>query len=234
MSQLIDRVAYYQIPMTLSQAYAWFKQHPQHGFTASGTTVASDRSGDSMYGFEYDPSPLPHWPWGQANLEIGLAPQGQASTAIRVDGVAQWIDPSPIRDTSHGPDIRVTIAGGCPPTIRGRTDITNPNASDLDHQLLPTMAPVEALRCTYNGMNGHAFALASRQRLNASQALAAAAQIMALPLGNRGTAVIHCPMDDDRATILVFGYSGRADVDIWQHTSGCASTDNGHIVSSGF
>lgn len=62
MTQLIDRAAYYQIPMTLDQAYAWFQQHPQHGFTPSGTTVASSRSGVSMYGFGYNLSPLPHWP----------------------------------------------------------------------------------------------------------------------------------------------------------------------------
>lgn len=161
-----------------------------------------------------------------------MAPQGSASTAIRVDGVAQWIDPTPIRDSSRGRVIRVTIEGGCPPTIRGRTDVTNPNARDLDHHLLPDLAPTGALRCTYNGMNGHAFALASTQRLNASQAIAIAAQIRTLPLGSRGNGVVNCPMDDARATILVFGYPGRADVDLWQHTSGCTFTDNGHIVSS--
>lgn len=232
-SQLIDSVTYYSVSMSLSQARAWFQENPQHGFTQSGTASTSGPAGPS-YGFQYDLSTSPHWSWGSANLQIGLASQGSAATAIRVDGVAQWIDPSPMRDTSPGPAIRVTISGGCPTTDRGWNDISNPEAPDLDHQLLPAAAPTAALKCTYNGMNGKPFTLASSQQLNATQASAVAAQIRALPLGSRGNGPHSCPTDDARASILAFSYPNRADVDIWEHTSGCTSTDNGHIVSSAF
>jgi hypothetical protein len=87
------------------------------------------------------------------------------------------------------------------------------------------------LTCTYNGANGRAFALAGSKQLNSAQATAEAAAIRALPLGNRGSGSHSCPMDDGRASILAFSYPGRADVDIWERTSGCASTDNGHIIS---
>lgn len=232
-SQLIDSVRYYSVSMSLSQAYAWFQGNPQHGFTQSGTASGSGPAGLSTYGFQYDLSTSTHSSWGSASLEIGLASQGSA-TAIRVDGVAQWIDPSPTRDTSRGLAIRVTIAGGCPATDRGWSDISNPGAPDLDHQLLPAAAPTAALKCTYNGLNGNTFTLASSQQLNATQASAAAAQIRAVPLGSRGNGPHSCSTDDARASILAFSYPGRADVDIWDHTSGCTFTDNGHIIAGGF
>jgi hypothetical protein len=231
-SQLIDTVKYYSLPMSLSQAYAWFRANPQHGLTPSGTSSGSDPRGAVTYGFQYDPIADTHSPWGTASLQIGLVTQG-STTGVRVDGVAQWIDPTPTRDASHGPKIRVTIAGGCPASDRGLA-IGNPDAPDLDHQLLPAATPIAALKCTYDGLNGHPFRLASSQHLNATQAAAAAAVIRAVPLGSRGLEARNCPADDARANIVVFAYPGRADVDIWEHTAGCPSTDNGHIVADDF
>ena len=148
--------------------------------------------------------------------------------------------PCPV-DRSHpsagcaaGPTIRVTIARGCPATDRGRTDVSNPNAPDLDHQLLPSTAPTAALECAYFGLNGKTFALSSSRKLNGTQAAVAAEHIRALPLGSRGLGAHTCPNDDGRTAIVVFGYVGRADVDIWESTSGCRSTDNSHIVSCDF
>jgi hypothetical protein len=232
-SQLIDSVTYYSVSISLSQARAWFQAHPQRGLTQSGTASTGGPAGLTGYGFQYDLSPTPHWSWGSASLEIGLASQGSTGTAVRVDGLAQWIDPAPMRDSSPGPAIRVTVAGGCPTTDRGRSDVSNPDAPDLDDQMLPAAAPTGALKCTYTGLNGKMFALARSQKLNAAQASAVAAQIRALPLGSRGSYPHSCPMDDGSASILAFSYAGRADVDIWENTSGCSSTRNGHIVSGG-
>jgi hypothetical protein len=147
--------------------------------------------------------------------------------------VAQWIDPTPERVTPRGPAFPVTIAGGCPTTDRGWGDVTNPGAPDLDDQLLPAEAPTSALTCTYRGTNGQPSRWRS-QRLTATQASAAAARIRALPLGSRGLGPHSFPADDARTSILAFSYPGRADVDVWEHTSGCSSTDNGHIVTDGF
>ncbi len=69
---------------------------------------------------------------------------------------------------------------------RGRTDVSNPNAPDLDHQLLPSAAPTAALECIFFGLNGTTFALSSSRRLNGTQAAVAAEHIRALPLGSRG------------------------------------------------
>jgi hypothetical protein len=232
-SHLIDSVAYYLVPMTLSQARGWFAAHTPHGFIQSGSASGGTSAGPISYGFEYEVSPSPHWSWGSANLEIGLAPDGPTTTGIRVDGVAQWIDPSPMRDTSPGPATRVTISSGCPKSDRPWNDISNPNAADLHHQLLPTEAPTEALQCTYDGMNGYAFDLVSSQHLDAAHARAAATQILALQVGSVGNTVINCPADDGSASILVFAYPDRADVDIWEHTTGCNFTDNGYIIGVG-
>ena len=46
--------------------------------------------------------------------------------------------------------------------------------------------------------------------------------------------MINCPMEDGRATVVVFGYPRRPDIDIWGYTSGCRFTDNGHIIASWF
>lgn len=229
-TQLIDSIAYYRVSMSLPRAHSWFVAHPQHGFTLSGTASGAGRSGPTSYGFGYDP-PSPHSSWGTSSLDIGLASAGPAAAAVRVDAVAQWIDPSPTRDRSRGRAIRVTISGGCPTTDRGWTDVRNPGAPDLDRQLLPVGTPSRALQCTYNGVNGKAFTLTNNLQLDAAKATTAAEQIRALPLGSRGLLPHGCPMADGRATIFVFKYAGRADVDIWQYTSGCPSTKNGHIVS---
>jgi hypothetical protein len=230
-SQLIDRVRYYRIPMSLSQAHDWFVGNPQPGYTQSGSESGTD-AGVNNFGWQYDPPG--HFAWGTATLQIGLVSEGSATTGIRVDGLAQWIDPTPVRDVPRGPTLRVTIAAGCPATDRGRTDISNPNAPDLDGQLLPSTTPTAALECAYFGLNGKAFALASSRKLNGTQAAVAAEHIRALPLGSRGLGAHSCPNDDGRTAIVVFGYVGRADVDIWESTSGCRLTDNGHIVSGDF
>lgn len=229
-SQLIDSVRYYSDSLSSSQVLAWFRGHPQRGFTQSGSASGGGSVGSATYGFEYDPVTPTHWSWGSASLEIGMTSQG-ATAAIRVDGLAQWIDPTPVRDPSTSPTLRVTIAGGCPATDRGFSDISNPGAPDLDHHVLPSASPTAALKCTYNGLNGSSFTLTGRQRLNAKQASAAAVQLLAEPLGSRGLGPHSCPMDDAKASILVFSYPGRADVDIWEHTSGCSFTDNGHIIA---
>ena len=232
--QLIDRVSYYRVAMSLSEARAWFEAHSQRGFSQAGTSSGAGPAGPISYGFGFAVSPSPHWTWGYANLDIDLAAQGATATAIRVDGLAQWIDPTPTPDPTRGLAMRVTVASGCPATDRGQSDVSNPGDKDLDHQLLPAAAPSAAVRCVYTGMNGRAFALSGSQRLTATQAGGAADKIRALRLGSEGDGPHNCPADDAKVSILAFSYPGRADIDIWEHTSGCASTDNGHIVAAGF
>jgi hypothetical protein len=232
-SQLIDTVDYYRVSMSLSQARVWFQAHSQPGLVDGGSSSSSDREGPTGYGFEFDPSPAPHWNWGSASLQIGLATEGTTSTAIRVDGVAQWINPTPTADTSRGRRMRVTILAGCPATDRGYTDVRNPAESVLAKALLPASAPSSGLKCLYSGINGEANTLRGSQHLSAAEAGGAAAHIRALPLGSWGDGIRNCPMEDGTVTILAFGYVGGSDVDIWQNTSGCTSTDNGRIITNG-
>jgi hypothetical protein len=217
--------------MSLAQARDWFLKHPQPVLTQSGSENGTD-AGVANFGWQYD-APA-HFSWGTGSLEIGLATEGPNTTGVRVDGLAEWVDPTPVSDVSRGPTIRMTIANGCPASDSGLQGVSNPGASDLDHVLLPASPPTAALICSYDGLNGKPFTLVGSERLNATQASSRASQIRSLPLGSRGLGAHSCPMDDARAAILVFSYAGRPDVDIWESTSGCRSTSNGHIVSGDF
>ncbi|MHA3701223.1 hypothetical protein ACXR2U_03500 [Jatrophihabitans sp. YIM 134969] len=232
-TQLIDTVRYASVPMTMSEATAWFDAHPQGGLLANGTGSTGSLSGPTTSGFAYAP-PGPPPDWGTATLDISLAADG-STTALRIDGIAQWVDPTPVRDTAGGPALRVSVADGCPVSDRGFLDVVNLDAPDLDDRLLPTAAPTGGLRCSYDGGNGSPpSALSQTSALDASQAASAATELSRIPLGSRGSGPRNCPMDDGRATVWVFSYAGRADVDVWQRTSGCGGATNGHIVASGF
>ena len=229
-SQLVDSTAYFSVPMSATQARAWFEAHPQPGLVATGTSSAGASTPlPATYGFGYASGSATTW--GIADLEIGVTAQG-SDAAIRVDGVAQWIDPAPVRVTPSGQATKVTIAAGCPDTDRGIA-VVNPDSPDLDGRMLPDTSPTSAMTCTYDGLNGKDFSLVDSEVLDAAHAVALAARIQGLPLGSRGIGAHSCPADDGRARIVVFGYDGRADVGIWQLTSGCRYTTNGHIRADG-
>jgi hypothetical protein len=52
------------------------------------------------------------------------------------------------------------------------------------------------------------------------------------PLSHLDNEVVHCPMDDASAAVLVFSYAGRADVDVWYARNGCQYVSNGYIAAS--
>lgn len=230
-SQVLDTVRFAGVELSLSQTRAWFHEHPQPGLETGGSSSTTGPSMPASYGFQFDPTAA-NRSWGSATLDITMVAEG-SGTDLRIDGVAQWIDPAPVKDTPTGPTGRVTVAGGCPTSDRGWTDIGNPDAADLDTQLLPDTEPTAALTCVYGGMNVDPSTLQASHELDAAEASAAAGQIGGIPLGSRGDRARSCPADSGQVTITAFSFPARDDVDIWQHTSGCGYTDNGHIVAGG-
>ena len=157
---------------------------------------------------------------------------------LRADGQVIWLDPVPLRDTSPGPRMRVTVAGGCPhsdavstgvPPRRAYESSVANHGADLRRRLLPAALPTAGLECRYYGGNGRAFRLRSATRLDAAQARRLAAAMAARPLSHVDGAVINCPFDDGTAEVAALSYPHRSDVDLWIKLNGCTYVSDGYI-----
>ena len=164
-------------------------------------------------------------------LEVGVVSVAAGVSDIRADGVAEWIDPAPIKDTAAGPRMRVTVAAGCPQSDNGDVGVSN-TGDDLSTMLLPTAAPRSGLICEYAGMNGKKFGLISSTPLNQAAAVRLASAAANSSLSHLDNLEVNCPMDDGSMSVLAFTYPGRADVDLWDVPRGCQSLSNGFITAS--
>jgi hypothetical protein len=226
-SSLIDRVRLWSIPMAFADALAWEKAHPPSGLTPSGSVEGNAPVG-RFGGYAY--SAPDSAAWTQAELEIGVAPLDEHTTMIRTDGMAIWLDPQPLRDDLAGPRMRVTIALGCPPTDKGMVGVTNSD-KDLEHSLLPAALPTRGLVCEFAGLGSKPFSLSAQTHLAAAEAQRLAASIRKVPLRHSGGGITSCPMEDASATVIVFSYPNRDDVDLWYARTGCQSLSNGFIAA---
>jgi hypothetical protein len=217
------------LPMPYAEARAWIEAHPPlplrwtvHGSGTGAHGPVSIWASDARAG-------------RQARAAASLVGDGATST-LRVDGTAVWLDPTPLPDDATadggGRRVRLTVAGGCPASDRGVVGVTG-DAGDLDTQLLPGASPTAALLCRYAGVNGArgkpATTLLDRRDLDASAADRLANALRRLPLAHPVGAVRSCPEDDGSAVLLAFRYPGRADVGLRVTTSGCPTVANGRI-----
>lgn len=142
-----------------------------------------------------------------------------ACTASAPTGAGVWLIPR------RGPDVRVTLAQGCPATVAYNEDVRNDQAG-LDDNLVPT-DPIGGLVCRYAATAGTPV-LYRHTTLTRAEARELAAAIdrvsTAAPHG-----ATNCPAAFPSATILVFSYSGRSDVDLWYNDTGCQTLDNGRV-----
>jgi hypothetical protein len=166
--------------------------------------------------------------WGSAQLDVAIAPDGTGASVLRADGVAEWLDPVPIRDSAVGKRLHVQLAAGCPDSDAGVVGVRNPGQG-LTGSLLPSRTPDAALRCAYYGGNVRPFRLRAQQRLDAARARVLAASILATPISHPLGARYMCPMDDGSADLIGFAYPGQPNVDVWVRTDGCGGTFNGYI-----
>lgn len=229
-SSLVDKALSWRVDLPFAAAKTWLTAHRprslrQDGSTSSGNAFTGQTT---MIGTSYR-GPA-NRAWQSAELEIGLAPAGSHASVIRADAVIVWLDPRPVRSSPGAHPVRVTISGGCPPSDKGVTGVTNPGAR-LTRRLLPAGKPTGGLRCRYDGLNGHPWQLVAARRLTAGQARQKARSLARIPLSHPDGAVVNCPMDDGSAEVLVLVYPGRPDVDLWIKLNGCGGTSNGSIIA---
>jgi hypothetical protein len=221
-SSLIERSAYWRVPLSFVAAVAWVKSHPPHGLTVSGGSAGGNEGSVQIAGVEYSEPDTAVWVG--ADLEIGIASGTAASSYIRADGVLEVLDPVPLADSASGPRLRVTVAGGCP---ANQKDIGVSNSgSGLSTSLLPGGAPTAGLVCRYQGSSATP---SSSQRLDAAEAAGLAHAVGQAQLTHLDDVMTSCPMDGGSFTVFALSYPGRADVDLWWHSTGCQSIANGVI-----
>lgn len=228
-SSFIDHARYWRVSMSFTAVAAWLKAHPPTGLTSGGSESGSTHGVTDSVGYSY--SGPDSDAWVEAQYEIGVVSDGPAASEIRADGVADWLDPVPQRDSASGNRLRVTIAGGCPTSDSGYHGVDNAG-SDLDSALLPDAQPTAGLICLYDGLNGNQFGLVATKSLDGAAAAKLATEVSKIPLSHLDDVVMHCPMDDGAAAVLVFSYPGRADVDLWYGRNGCTFVANGHISTA--
>ncbi|TWP37168.1 hypothetical protein [Leekyejoonella antrihumi] len=165
--------------------------------------------------------------WQNAALDIGIAPDGAHGSYWRADGVALWVDPTPATAPAGGKRLAVTVAGGCPTSDRGATNVPPGTKTSL----LPPGTPTAGVICSYNGLNGAAFALRSHARLDGTQAERLAHQARTIHLSHTTGGVTSCPMDDGATTVIAFHYPGNPPATLWLKDNGCRSISNGTITA---
>jgi hypothetical protein len=231
-ASLVDRHRVYRVSMSMRRSIGWIEAHAPHALSVSGSESSTDHGRVVERGVSFDARD--GTAWTEAELEVGVVPAAHGGTVWRVDGVALWLDPRPIRDSYRGHRARVTAASGCPSGDRHRQDVRNAGAR-LRHHLLPagrvTGRATQVLLCSYHGLNGRPFALRAHRRYGPRVAAQLARRLRGISLSHVDGVEEMCPMDDGSADIVDLGFANRPDVDIWVHATGCRADDNGHIVA---
>jgi hypothetical protein len=239
-TSLVDQVRAWRLAMPEAQAATWLRAHPPSGLPLTLTGSGTDTGGIPAAEYGYGGPRSPAWDSAELEVEVVAAPGG--TSVLRADSEVIWLDPVPLRDTSTGPRIRLTVAGGCPgsdarfvgvPRHRVYEYGVANHGADLGRRLLPAATPTAGRQCRYYGLNGPAFRLHSATRLDAAQARRLAAAMTALPLSHADGGVTNCPMDDETAEVVALSYPDRADVDLWVKLNGCTFVSNGYIRTAG-
>jgi hypothetical protein len=231
-ASLVDRPAAWRVRLPFAAVQAWLSAHPPRGLPSDGSASSGNAitGQTAMTGTGYR-GPASR-AWQSADLEDGTAPAGSDASTIRIDAVLVWLDPRPVPGRPGAHPVRVTVAGGCPPTDRGVTGVANPGAR-LTRRLLKPGPPTAGLRCRYDGLNGHPWHLVAAMRLTAPAARQAARSMARMPLSHPDGEVVNCPMDDGSAEVLALAYPGRPDVDLWIRLNGCGGVSNGYLTAGG-
>ncbi|NYJ76116.1 hypothetical protein [Allobranchiibius huperziae] len=223
-ASLIDTSRFWRVPMTMQQSQRWLAAHAPGGLSATGSASSTSGSVVTSVGSAYTDD-RPSSAWQNAMLDIGIAPAGASASVWRADGTALWLDSTPATAPAGGSRLAVTVASGCPRSDRGASDVTPGPASSL----LPAGSPTAGLICSYNGLNGAAFALRSRARLDTTQAGRLARSATTIDLAHTDGGSVVCPNDDESVTVVAFSYADGARASLWLTETGCRSISNGTI-----
>jgi hypothetical protein len=226
-SHFIDEARLWSVPMSITDVLAWLRSHPLAGLTRDGASSGTGPRGESS-GYSWSATPTDAYE--NPELQVGVTPDGTSQSIMRADGVDIWLSSAPVVGSPPGSKVRVTIVGGCPTTIAGYVDVSNPGA-DLTSTMLPAANPTAGLICSYNAAydSTHPSTLAHTIILSAAASRVLARSANAIWTGSAGSGSGSCPLDNGLTDIIVFRYVGQADVDLWYHASGCQGVTNGYI-----
>jgi hypothetical protein len=220
----VDRVQFWRLSLPYKKSLAWLRAHPPRGLhadrSANGTGPDGPSAGDS-YGDR------PTDAWSSAELDVSVAPSGEASV-VRLDGLVVWLDPRPWRDDASGHRMHVDVATGCPATHAHVVGVTN-QGKDLNHQLLPSAQPRAGLICRYAGIGPSSSRLLQRIDLTQQSAGRIARAVRRLPLSHVDGGMSSCPSDNGSIAVIALTYRQRADVDVEVTLTGCGGIGNGSI-----
>lgn len=223
-ASLVDTSRFWRVPLTMQQSKIWLAAHAPGALVANESAQSTTGSSVTTIGSGY-PDDRQSTAWQNAMLEIGIAPDGAKGSVWRADGTALWLNPIPATVPTGGTRLAVTASGGCPGTDRGATDVTRGPATSL----LPAGSPATALICSYNGLNGAAFALRSTARLDGAQAGRLARSATAIDLAHTDGGSVVCPNDNGSVIVVAFAYADGRHASLWLRATGCPSVANGTI-----
>ena len=185
------------------------------------------------------PSWAPH-----RSRQLARAMMGERMVATRlfrrlaltmvVVGVVGCGPVTPWSIVARTPQVHVDVSAGCSMSLNDWQDVRNAGKG-LESELVPPN-PVAALICRYHGDMGPSVLPPSSRTLyrqvvlDRGTARELATSIAAISLA-RPTGVTSCPSSGGSASLLVFAYPDRQDVDLWYADSGCATLDNGQIAA---
>lgn len=226
---LVDRSKFWKVGMSFDDTLSWLHAHPPSGLKNTGSFNGGG-PGYRIGGYVYDAPDAPGVT--EQQLQMSITNLNASTTAIRADGMAVWLDPRPIPDTTEGKRLRVTVAHGCPDSRGHTVGVTNDNPQ-LAKSLLPAGQPTAALVCRYLGANDKPpFGLGNTRTLNQTEARRLADAARAIDLSHVVGGSTSCPMDDGSVTVIVFAYRGQPDIDLWFARTGCQFLSNGSIIAN--
>lgn len=226
-ASLVDVKRFWRVAMSFQRAGRWMERHHPRGLrkSLSGSSGSHGTVVSRFVGYDARDSAA----WVEAELQIEVVRGPHGTSLWRVDGMALWLDPRPIRDTDHGHRARITTHTGCPVSDRHFGDVRNSGAR-LARMLVPPGKPTAVLLCSYTGLNGRAFSLSAHHRYGPRIANRLVYRLRSVSLAHPDGVQTSCPMDDGSAAVAAFAFPGRPDVAIWIHATGCRYDDNGVIV----
>ena len=177
---LLDHTQYWQVPMDFDTALAWEKAHPPAGTTFAWGGSGSGPSDHEVF-LDYSPTTISP-AWSDARLEIEVRSSTPTVSYLRVEGMAGAIDPTPYRDDTTDPRLRVTVTGGCPGVDKGGSTDANVGA-DLASRMVPVASATGGLLCDYSGERS--YELIKATPLTAELAAKVAHQLALVPLDSR-------------------------------------------------
>jgi len=229
-THFVDTTHWWIVPMSMRETFRWLSRHGPPNVRYSVGESGGD--GSRLVGFHI--SDDTSQAYTDRAIQYSMAAIDGGHTAVRVDGTAMWLTSTPVPDRLGAPAIRITAARGCPASLAGYHNVSNPPSEDLKKQVVPSADPTAALVCRYEKRVPSYTAPLPKftpvTTLRSSGAHKLALQLRTLKVGFDGGGIGSCPLGLITLTeIVVLSYPDRPDVDLWYGGGGCRS-----VIANGF